>query len=58
MQFSTSYLFELGFSTLNNMKTQKRESLRYIEEEMRICLSQIRPNIENFAKKHQSHVSH
>ncbi|CAI9717626.1 Hypothetical predicted protein [Octopus vulgaris] len=57
-QFSTSYLCELGFSTLNNIKSKKREKLRCIEEEMMVCLSQIRPNIENVSKKHQAHVSH
>jgi len=32
MQFSTSYLCELGFSTLHNMKSKKRERLCCIEE--------------------------
>ncbi len=58
MTFLTLYLCELGFSTLNNMKTKKRESLRCIEEEMRVRLFQIRPNIENVAKNDQAHVSH
>ncbi|XP_068201803.1 zinc finger BED domain-containing protein 5-like [Palaemon carinicauda] len=58
LQFSTSYLCELGFSTLNNIKTKKRERLRSTEEEMRVCLSHIRPNIEEVAKKHQAQVSH
>ncbi|XP_068201795.1 protein FAM200A-like [Palaemon carinicauda] len=58
LQFSTSYLCELGFSTLNNINTKKRERLRSTEEEMRVCLSHIRPNIEEVAKKHQAQVSH
>jgi len=58
MQFSTSYLCELGFSTLHNIKSKKPERLCCIEEEMRVFLSEIRPNIETVAKKHQSHVSH
>jgi len=33
MQFSTSYLCELGFSKLHNMKSKKREWLCCIEEE-------------------------
>ena len=46
LQFSTSYLCELGFSTLNNIKNRKRERLCSTEEEMRVCLSHIRPNIQ------------
>ena len=58
VQFSTSYLCELGFSILHNMKSKKRERLSCIEEEMRVCLSEIRPDIEMVAKKHQAQVSH
>ena len=58
MQFSTSYLCELGFSTLHNIKSKKRERLCCIEEEMRVCLSEIHPDIEMVAKKHQAQDSH
>ena len=58
LQFSTSYLCELGFSTLHNIKFKKRERQRCIEEEMRVCLSHVRPGIEEIAKQHQAHVSH
>lgn len=58
LQFSTSYVCELGFSTLNNIKHKKRERLRSTEEDMRVCLSHIRPNIEEIVKKHQAQVSH
>lgn len=58
MQFSTSYLCEYGFSSLNTIKCKKRERLLCLEEEMRVCLSQIRPNIENIASQHQAHISH
>ena len=58
LQFSTSYLCELGFSTLNNIKTKKRERLLGIEEEMRVSLSELRPNIEKVAKKNQAQISH
>jgi len=40
------------------MKSKRRERLCRIEEEMRVCLSEIRPCIETVAKKHQSHISH
>lgn len=58
LQFSTSYLCELGFSTLTTIKCKKRGTLQCIDEEMRVCLSNIRPNIEQIAKTHQAHVSH
>lgn len=58
LQFSTSYLCELGFSTLTSIKCKKRGSLLDIDEEMRVCLSSIRPNIKEIAKTHQAHVSH
>ena len=40
MQFLTSYLCELAFSTLHNIKSKKRERLCYIEEKTRVCLSE------------------
>ena len=58
IQFSTSYLCELAFSTLHNIKSKKRELLCCIEKEIRVCLSDICPNIKTIAKKHQAHVSH
>ena len=56
--FSTSYLCELGFSTLATIKCIKRVTLQCIDEEMRVCLSNIGPNIEEIARSHQAHVSH
>jgi hypothetical protein len=58
IQFSTSYLCELGFSTLTNIKTKKRERLTNIEEEMRVALSEIRPDIVQICKNHQAQTSH
>jgi hypothetical protein len=56
--FSTTYLCELGFSALATIKSTKRERLLSVEEEMRVCLSTIRPRINLICKKYQSHVSH
>ena len=58
LQFATSYLCELGFSALATIKCKKRGTLQCIDEEMRVCLSNIRPNIEEITKTHQAHVSH
>ena len=49
-QISTSNLCELRFSTLHNMKSKKQEQLCCIVEEMRVCLSEIRSDIEMVAK--------
>lgn len=58
LQFSTSYLCELGFSTLTNIKSKKRSRLLSVDEEMRVCLSSIPPNIPRICKSSQAHVSH
>ncbi|XP_026822766.1 protein FAM200A-like [Rhopalosiphum maidis] len=51
LQFSTSYLREQGFSTLVNIKSNKRMKMEFIEEEMRVCLSTIRPQTKDLCKK-------
>jgi len=52
LQFSTSYLCELGFCYLSNIKNKKRERLKNTEEELGVCLSHIRPQITAIVKKH------
>ena len=50
MQFSTSYLCEPAFSTLQIIESKKQDCC--IEEEIIVYLSlEIRPNIESFVKK-------
>ena len=58
LQFPTSYLFEQGFSVLNSIKCKSRSNMKCIDEEFRVCLSHVRPNIHKIAKSHQAYVSH
>jgi hypothetical protein len=58
LNFSTTYLCELGFSALTNIKNKKRERFLSLEQEMHVCLSSIRPRIELLCKKRQAQASH
>ncbi|XP_064101041.1 protein FAM200A-like [Macrobrachium nipponense] len=56
-QFSTSYLCEQGFSCLSTVKSKSRNRLLSVEEDLRVCLSEIRPNIKKLCKDKQAQVS-
>ncbi|XP_068223744.1 protein FAM200A-like [Palaemon carinicauda] len=58
LQSSTSYLCEQGFSCLTTVKSISRNQLLSVEEELRVCLSEVRPNIEKLGKEKQAQVSH
>jgi hypothetical protein len=58
LHFSITYLCELGFSALTNIKNKKCEGLLSLEQEMRVCFSSIRPRIELLCKKRQAQFSH
>ncbi|KAF0749124.1 SCAN domain-containing protein 3-like [Aphis craccivora] len=58
LHFSTTYLCELSFSALTNIKNKKRERLLSVDQEMRVCLSSIRPRIELLCTKRQAQFSH
>ena len=58
LQFSTSYLCEFGLSALTNIKIKKISRLLNVEDDMRIALSFLRPNINEIIKKHQAQILH
>ena len=58
LQFSTTYLCETAFSVSTNLKTRKRERRLVVEEEMRVTLSNVRPNIERICAKNQAQILH
>lgn len=60
LQFSTSWLCEQGFSALVNVKTKKRQRLTEtaVEDNMRICLSNLSPRITSLCNNHQGQISH
>lgn len=57
IQFSTTYLCEQGFSALTAIKTKQRNRLQP-EDDMRVCLSTVAPNISNIVENKQHHPSH
>ncbi len=58
LQFSTSYLCEQAFSCLTVIKSKSRNRLLSVEEELRVCLSKVRPRISQMCKEKQAQVSH
>jgi hypothetical protein len=58
LPFSSTYLCELGFSALTNVKNNKHEILLSVEQEIRVCLSSVIPRIELLCEKRETHVSH
>ena len=58
LPLSTTYLCETGFSKLNNIKSEKRERLLIVEEDMRVTLSKIRPDIVKICTSLQVYQSH
>ncbi|XP_046396729.1 protein FAM200A-like [Ischnura elegans] len=58
LPFSTSYLCEQAFSAMATIKSKQRNWLLSLEDDMRVALSTIRPDIKSLCSKHQSQVSH
>ena len=57
LPFATTYMCETAFSALTNMKTKYRSRL-VVESDLRVCLSQIAPRIDELCSKKQPHPSH
>lgn len=55
MQFPTTYLYWTEFSAVGTLKL-KRQKDYSIEDEMRVCLPKISPNIKEICKCHQFDV--
>ncbi|XP_068208551.1 zinc finger BED domain-containing protein 5-like [Palaemon carinicauda] len=58
LPFSTSYLCEQAFSAMATIKSKQRNRLLSLEDDMRVALSTIRPDIKSLCSKHQLQVSH
>ncbi|XP_074857376.1 zinc finger BED domain-containing protein 5-like [Carettochelys insculpta] len=58
LPFSTTYLCELCFSSLSLIKNEKRSCLKSVDQELRVALSSIEPNIKQLCSLKQAHVSH
>ena len=52
LQFWTTYIFEESFSTMTNINSMKRGSLKMLDDEMRLPLSYIQPNIKTLCSSH------
>ena len=57
IQFPTSYLCELAFSSLTYIKNKLRQRLS-VEQDLRVALSTIPPRIDKLCSQRQAHVSH
>ena len=55
--FFEDNMCERAFSGLTNMKTKYRSRLN-IKSDLRVCLSQIAPRIDEFCKVKQAYSSH
>ena len=58
LQFCTTYLCEQSFSTLVLIKNDKRSCLKEIDQELRVALLNIEPNIQRLSSLRQAQVSH
>lgn len=58
LPFATTYLCEMAFSVMTNIKTKQRSRLSNIEIAMRPALTDIKPNFNLLCQNKQAHQSH
>ena len=58
LPFATTYLCEMAFSVMTNIKTKQRSRLSNIEVAMRPSLTKIIPRFSVLCKNKQAHPSH
>ena len=59
ISFPSSYLVERGFSAVANLLTKKRNRLQIIERvDLRLKLTNLKPNVDKLLIEHQTHPSH
>lgn len=55
--FSTTYLCEKGFSSLTYVKSKYRNKLN-VEDDLRLHLTKLEPNIDQLCQQKQAHSYH
>ena len=49
--FATTYLYESAFSTLTLIRNKKRSNVTAVEQELLVCLSDVKPRIQKLCAK-------
>ena len=57
LPFSSTYMCEVGFSTMTYLKGKRRNALD-IHGPLRVALSSIKPQLDNLIEKKRAHISH
>ena len=57
LPFASTYLCEYGLSSLTTIKRKYRATLATVENDLRVCLSNIQPRLDRLCAKKQAQVS-
>ena len=57
LQFCTTYMCEQSFSSLLQTENDKRSCIKNVDNELRVALSSIEPNIERLCSLKQAQIS-